>query len=189
MKTDIVPFIKSIEAGASSIMIGHLKVPALDSKPASLSQKIITDLLKEELGFNGLVITDALNMSALKDFGNVPADCIKAGVDILLHPVDADMTVKELLSAIESKEISEDQIDSALDRIMKAKERFSNIKKPDINYKAHAFISEQISDMSITLVKGGPDILPISKDSKTRIVFAGDSDIYRSSILKNHSNS
>jgi len=189
MKTDLLPFIKSIEAGAGSIMIGHLKVPALDSKPASLSKKIITDLLKKELGFNGLIITDALNMSALKDFGNVPVECIKAGVDILLHPVDADMTVKELLSAIESKEISENQIDSALERIIKAKERFSKIKKPDVNYKAHAFISEQISDMSITLVKSSPGILPISKDKDANIVFAGDDDIYKSSILKNHFNS
>lgn len=185
MKTDLMPFIKSIEAGAGSIMVGHLKVPELDSKPASLSKKIITDLLKKELGFNGLVITDALNMSALEDFGNVPAECIKAGVDILLHPVDADVTVTELLSAIESKEISEDQIDRTLERIIKTKERFSKIKKPDINYKAHAFISEQISDMSITLVKSSPDILPIS-NKNAHIVFAGDSDIYKSSILKNH---
>lgn len=189
MKTDLMPFVKSIEAGAGSIMIGHLKVPALDSKPASLSRKIITDLLKKELGFNGLIITDALNMSALKDFGNVPVECIKAGVDILLHPVDADMTVKELLSAIESKEIIEDQIDSTLERIIKAKERFSNIKKPDVNYKAHAFISEQISDMSITLVKSKPDILPLSSDKDANIVFAGDDDIYKSSLLKNHFNS
>jgi beta-glucosidase-like glycosyl hydrolase len=189
IKTDLMPFIKSIEAGAGSIMIGHLKVPALDSKPASLSKKIITDLLKKELGFNGLVITDALSMSALKDSGNVHTECIKAGVDILLHPVDADITVKELLSAIESREISEDQIDSALERIIKAKERFSKIKKPDVNYKAYAFISEQISDMSITLVKSSPGILPISKDKKAQIIFAGDSDIYRSSILKNHFNS
>jgi beta-glucosidase-like glycosyl hydrolase len=186
IKTDLMPFIKSIQTGASSIMIGHLKVPALDSKPASLSKKIITDFLKKELCFNGLIMTDALNMSALKDFGNVPAECVNAGVDILLHPPDADMTVKELLSAIESKEISEDRIDSALERIIKAKKRFGNIKKSDVNYKAHSFISEQISEMSITLIKNSPGILPISN---AKVVFAGDSDIYRSSVLKNHFNS
>ncbi len=188
MKTDLMPFIRAIEAGASSIMIGHLQIPALDSKPASLSKKIITDLLKKDFGFSGLIITDALNMSALKDFGDVPAECIKAGVDILLHPVDADVTVKELLSAIGSKEISEDQIDGALERIIKAKERFSNIKKPDVNYKAHALISEQVSEMSITLVRSKPDILPLSNDKDANIVFAGDSEIYKSSILKNHFN-
>ncbi len=188
MKTDLMPFIRAIEAGAGSIMIGHLKVPALDSKPASLSKEIITGLLKKELGFDGLIITDALNMSALKDFGNVPAECIKAGVDILLHPVDADVTVKELLSAIGSKEISEAQIDSALERIMKAKGKISNIKKPDLNYKAHALISEQISDMSITLIKNSPDILPLSSDKDANLVFAGDSKIYKSSLLKNHFN-
>ena len=189
MNIDIMPFIQAIKIGTSSIMMGHLTIPVIDSKPASLSKKIITDLLKKELGFNGLIITDALNMSALKDFGNVPVECIKAGVDILLHPVDADMTVKELLSAIGSKEISEDQIDSALERIMKAKERFSKIKKPDVNYKAHALISEQVSEMSITLVKSSSGILPISNDKNAHIVFAGDSDIYRSSLLKNHFNS
>ncbi|HCL80979.1 MAG TPA: hypothetical protein DHW81_01735 [Nitrospiraceae bacterium] len=189
MKTDLMPFIRAIEAGAGSIMIGHLQIPALDSKPASLSKKIITDLLRKELGFNGLVITDALNMSALKDFGNVPAECINAGVDILLHPVDADVTVKELLSAIESKEIGEDQIAGALERIMKAKGKISNIKKPDLNYKAHALISEQISDMSITLVKSKPDILPLSNDRDANIVFAGAGETYKSSPLKNHFNS
>lgn len=193
VKNDLIPFIKAIKAGVSSIMIGHLTIPALDSKPASLSKSIITDLLRKELGFDGLILTDALNMNALKDLGHVHVECIKAGVDILLHPMDADMAVKELLSAIGSKEISEDHIDSALERIIKAKERFSKIKNwgnsLDVNYKAHAFISEQISDMSITLVKNSPGILPISKDKAAHIVFAGDYDIYRSSILKNHFNS
>ncbi|GER94543.1 hypothetical protein A45J_2306 [hot springs metagenome] len=190
MKTDLMPFIKSIEIGVSSIMIGHLKVTALDSMPASLSKKIITDVLKKEFGFNGLVITDALNMGALKDYGNIPVECINAGVDILLHPADADITVKELLSAIKSREINEGQIDSALERIIRAKKRFNNIKKTDVNYKAHAFISEQVFDMSITLMKSKPDILPLSSSDKdTYITFAGENEIYKSSLLKNHFNS
>ncbi|MDI6801970.1 MAG: glycoside hydrolase family 3 N-terminal domain-containing protein [Thermodesulfovibrionales bacterium] len=188
IRIDLAPFIHSIKSGVSSIMIGHLTVPAFDSKPASLSKKIITDLLRKELGFDSLIITDALNMNALKDFGNVPAECIKAGVNVLLHPVDADMTVKELLSAIESKEISEDQIDSSLGRIMRAKKKINNIKKADVNYEAHTFISEQISNMSITLVKSSPGILPISKDKNAHILFAGDSEIYKSSLLKNYFN-
>lgn len=187
-KVDLMPFVKAIEAGVSSIMVGHLKLPSLDSMPASISKKIITDLLKRELGFNGLVITDALNMSALKDFGNISAKCISAGVDILLHPIDADITARELLSAIGSKEIIEAQIDSILERILKAKERFNKIKKQVVNYKAHSLISEQLYDMSITLVKSSPGILPISKNRNTNIVFAGDSDAYKSSIFKNYFN-
>ncbi len=71
MTTDIMPFVGAIKAGVSSIMIGHLSVPAIDSMPASLSKMIITDLLRMELGFNGLILSDALNMDALKGNKNI----------------------------------------------------------------------------------------------------------------------
>ena len=186
MKTDILPFIKSIESGASSIMIGHLKVPAFDLMPASLSKNIITDILKKELGFKGIVLTDALNMSALKDFGNIPAMCINAGVDILLHPSDVDAAVKELIMALKSKDVNENRINEAFERIMQTKERLKNINKHIINYEKHFLLSEKISDLSITLVKGNLDALKFYKNKGFQIVFAGDSKIYRSSILKNY---
>lgn len=188
MKTDLMPFIKSIEAGASSVMIGHLKVPALDLKPASLSKKIITDLLKEELGFNGLVITDALNMSALKDFGNIPAECIKAGVDILLHPVDADSAVSELKSAIASKIIIENRIDESIERILNAKKNFKKIKKTHIDCTMHKLISQTIADKSVTLVKTATITIPITENN-THLIASGDSSLYESSLmLKNFRN-
>lgn len=188
MKTDIMPFIKSIKAGASSMMIGHLKVPALDSKPASLSKKIIADLLKKELGFKGLVITDALNMSALKDFSNVHAECINAGVDMLLHPLDVDATVKELVSAIKSKYVKENRINDALYNIIKAKERLKKIRKYDyaVDYEKHILISEKISDSSIAIIKGSLETLNPQKLKDFQIIFAGDKRIYQSSMLKDH---
>ena len=67
MAVDVLPFKEAVEAGASSIMVGHLRIPSVDLKPASLSKKIITDILRSELGFGGLVLTDALNMHALQD--------------------------------------------------------------------------------------------------------------------------
>src|SRR3990172_10040331 len=93
MDTDILPFREAVQAGVSTIMVGHLQIPALDSIPASLSHKVITGLLREGLGFHGLVLTDALNMSALSGIDNLAAKCIHAGVDILLHPSDAELTV------------------------------------------------------------------------------------------------
>jgi len=81
MKTDILPFMEAINTGVNSIMVGHLGIPAIDPGPATLSKRIITGLLRKELSFDGLILTDAL-----KDAANVPAECIKAGVDILLHP-------------------------------------------------------------------------------------------------------
>src|SRR3990172_11327557 len=93
MDRDILPFREAVQAGVSSIMVGHLQIPALDSIPATLSRKVITGLLREGLGFHGLVLTDALNMSALSGIENLAAKCIHAGVDILLHPSDAELTV------------------------------------------------------------------------------------------------
>src|SRR5208283_1144494 len=78
---DLVPFIKAIKAGVSSIMVGHLAVPSLDDVPASLSRKIMYGLLREELGFNGLILTDALDMHALSGTSDVPVKCINAGAD------------------------------------------------------------------------------------------------------------
>jgi beta-glucosidase-like glycosyl hydrolase len=184
MNIDIMPFIEAIKAGVSGIMAGHLSIPALDAKPASLSKKIITDLLKKELGFDGLILTDALNMNALKTFKNVPIECINAGVDILLHPVDADSTVKELMSAVKSKKIKDKQIDNALNRILKAKARFQHLVN-EINYKKHADISTLITDMSITLVKDKAGVLPIRDFSKVQALFVGDSELYRDSLFKN----
>ncbi len=186
MNIDLMPFIHAIKTGISSIMIGHLTVLAFDSKPASLSKKIIIDLLRNELGFSGLILTDALNMNALDGFGNVSAECIAVGVDILLHPVDADQTVKELINAIESKQLNESQIDTALNRILKAKAKLKNIKHAEVDYKKNEAISRQITDMSITLLKSKSGIFPINDLSKVQVVFAGDSELYKSSLLKDY---
>src|SRR3989337_1896992 len=98
---DIRPFAEAIKSGVSSIMIGHLLIPSIDdANPSSLSKKVITCMLRNELGFNGLIMTDALNMSAISGIENVAARCIDAGVDIILHPLDADSTVRELADAV-----------------------------------------------------------------------------------------
>ena len=104
---DILPFVEAVTAGVSSIMVGHLSIPAIDTLPATISIKIITNLLRKELSYEGLVLTDALNMSALNKEKHVSAQCINAGVDILLHPANADSTVKELLQAIDSGEVED----------------------------------------------------------------------------------
>jgi len=182
---DLMPFLKAVEAGVSSIMVGHLSVPEIDSKPASLSEKIITDLLRKEIGFNGLILTDALNMKALKDFENVPAECVKAGADILLHPFDADLTVKALLSAVESKEITEEQIDEAINRIAKAKMKIQSARKQEIDYQSHRILSSQITDMSITLLQN-TEGLPILDPMRTQIVLAGEQKFFESTPFKNY---
>ncbi|MDH5202158.1 MAG: hypothetical protein OEZ31_04330 [Nitrospirota bacterium] len=186
MTTDIMPFVEAINTGASSIMIGHLSVPSVDSKPASLSKMIITDLLRKELGFNGLILSDALNMDALRNFENIPTECINSGVDVLLHPVDADLTVKELISALNKNKIKEEQIDAVIGRVVKIKARIQYVKKTAVAHKQHVKLSEHITEMSITLVKDKKGLLPISDPSRIHVVFAGDRRLYKSSLLKNY---
>jgi beta-glucosidase-like glycosyl hydrolase len=193
---DLMPFVEAVKTGVSSIMIGHLRIPAIDSKPASLSRRIITDLLRERLRFDGLILTDALNMKALEGFKHVPTECIRAGADILLHPLDADVTVKELRVAVEEMMISEEDIDVAVRRILKTKVKIQNITTPlcpplvrgelkggEVDYKSHEILSSQITDKSVTLLKNTTG-LPIADESKVHVVLAGENTFFESSPLK-----
>jgi beta-N-acetylhexosaminidase len=187
MNVDILPFQKAINTGVSSIMIGHLSIPSIDYEPASISKKMITNILRTELGFEGVILTDALNMNALKNIEDVPVKCIKAGADILLHPVDVDLTVEELLYAVESKELTEEQIDAAVTRILKTKVKVrGELKGVGVDYQRHEILSSQVTDMSITLVKNTPGLLPILDENKIHIVLAGDDKFFESSLFRSY---
>lgn len=129
MDFDIIPFKDAIKDGAAVIMIGHLAVPNItsDNVPASLSKEIINDFLKDELGFEGLVVTDALNMKAITDNytqKDIYKMAINAGVDLLLMPKDsleAFNMVKELVS---EGTISEEQIDKSVKKILTLKSEY-----------------------------------------------------------------
>ncbi|MCE5311638.1 MAG: hypothetical protein LLF86_00635, partial [Nitrospiraceae bacterium] len=84
LETELIPFKAALDAGARSIMVGHLLAPAFDDKPATLSGAVVR-YIRDAIGFNGLIMTDALNMSALKDYGSIHVKCLNAGMDILLH--------------------------------------------------------------------------------------------------------
>ncbi len=173
-RMDLVPFIKAIETGVSSIMIGHLAVQSLDDVPASFSKKIMHDLLREELGFKGLILTDALDMHALSDRGNLPVKCINAGADLLLHPADADDAVSRLRSAFASGEIDEMTINIAVGRIMKAKERLERIMPGAADHEANRGLAARIAEKSITLVKHTPGLLPLTGTKEVCLIVAGD---------------
>ena len=171
---DLVPFIKAIETGVSSIMIGHLAVQALDNVPASFSKKIMHGLLREELGFKGLILTDALDMHALSNIGNLPVKCINAGADLLLHPTDAGDAVNRLRSAVASGEIDESTINNAAGRIVKAKERLGSIVPGAADYEANWSLPSRIAEKSITLVKNTPGLLPLTEAKEVCLIVAGD---------------
>lgn len=183
MSTDVVPFSAAISQGVSSIMVGHLSIPAVDSVPASLSLQI-HEMLRSELGFQGVILTDALTMSALDDIHDPAVRCLNAGADILLHPADPDETVRTLLSAVYSGQLQEGRIDGALTRIMHRKEALQNPIGEDIDYHANAILSSRVTDKSITLIKKMPGVVPLEEGDNVHIVIAGDQEASPRSPLR-----
>lgn len=164
---ELYPFRNLIQAGVSSIMIAHLSVPSLDScenLPATLSQDIVSGLLRNELGFGGLVITDALNMKGVTKYykpGEVDVKAFMAGNDILLFSEDVPTAVKEIKKTIENGQISQARLEYSVKRILMAKYNaglndYKELKLENLDEKINAQTSEffeQASKMSITLLR------------------------------------
>lgn len=126
MELELIPFKDAIENGADVIMVGHLAIPSItgNSKPASLSKEVITELLKKELGFNGIVITDALNMGALtKQYTEeeIYINAINAGIDILLMPEFDNETIEIILKGVEEGTIKVEEINDSVEKILELK--------------------------------------------------------------------
>ncbi len=126
MELELKPFIDAIDNGAEIIMVGHLALPKItgDTTPASLSRKIVTDLLKEELGFEGVVTTDALNMGALTNEytkEEIYINAINAGVDLLLMPDFDKETINIIANAIKNETIWLEQINDSVSKILSLK--------------------------------------------------------------------
>ncbi len=124
--SDFVPFQAGIEAGADFVMVSHVVVPEVDTNglPSSLSEKVITDILRNELGFEGVIITDALNMKAITDYyptEEAAVMAIEAGADMLLMPDDYNKAYEALLAAVQDGTISEERINDSLRRIYRVK--------------------------------------------------------------------
>ena len=124
---ELVPFRKVIDAGIGSIMTAHVSVPALEPDPnipATLSSRVLTDLLQRQLGFSKLVVTDSLTMAGLANgfwMGDAAVRAIKAGVDVLLDPPNPDVVCQAVLEAAERGEISSERIDHSVRKILDAK--------------------------------------------------------------------
>ncbi len=124
--SDFVPFSAGIEAGADFVMVSHATAPALDEDnvPSSLSKKVITDILRGELGFEGVVITDALDMTAITDYytpEEAAVMALEAGADMLLMPEDFEKAYNAVLAAVQDGTLSEERINESLNRIYRVK--------------------------------------------------------------------
>ncbi len=169
MQRELVPFRAGINAGCSLIMSAHVEYPALDSTgtPATLSRPILVDLLRNELGFTGVVCSDSLLMAGVRDRfdseGAMAVATLNAGVDLLLDIDDPISTVTYMLKAVEDGELSVDRIEEAYERIHLLKENVFSIKpelsSEDIAQGSKASLS--VAKQAIKIIKSG-DALPLS---------------------------
>ncbi len=126
---ELPPFRQAIAAGVDSVMVAHVTVPALDSDPnhvATISPAVVSDLLEKQLGFKGLIVTDALDMAGLthlfaNDIGRAAVEAFKAGNDLLLIPADLGASYRAMVKAVESGEISKQRLDHSVLKILKIK--------------------------------------------------------------------
>lgn len=170
---DAQPFVAAIRRGVSCVMMGHLNLRVIDALPATLSPKMHA-LLRNTLGFNGIVMTDALTMSALDDTPETAIQAVLAGADILLHPSDPHKTVDLLREAVSKGIVREERIRDALTKIVRRKASLPRMKQRRVDYRAHASLSEAIAKKSVTLVKNTPGIVPLSRRGTIQIFTGGD---------------
>ncbi|HQF43486.1 MAG TPA: glycoside hydrolase family 3 N-terminal domain-containing protein, partial [Ignavibacteriaceae bacterium] len=176
MENELKPFISLIENKVPAIMTGHLNVPAFESDnkiPASLSYNIITKLLKEQLGFKGLIMTDALDMKAVTNYYSNSEACVmafKAGNDILLMPPSIRDGITSIYDAVKSGKISEERLNESVKKILTLKRWLKldtkNYKQETdlpkrIRLEEHYHLSKIIAENSITIVKADKELLPI----------------------------
>ena len=175
---EMPPFRQAIDGGIDAIMVAHISVPFLDPDPrriATTSPKVIKEVLRQKMGFQGIVITDALDMGALtrlytKDPGRSCVDAFKAGNDVLLIPLDIGACFRSMLAAVHSGEIPMADLDASALKMLRAKASLGLHKRrfvdttilPDkIAAPENLILGQQIADDALTLLRDGGKILPL----------------------------
>jgi beta-glucosidase-like glycosyl hydrolase/CubicO group peptidase (beta-lactamase class C family) len=180
---ELVPFRAAIAAGVDTIMTGHLSVPALEPDPnipATLSSNILQGLLRKELGFHGLIVTDAMDMGGITVRyapGEAAVRAVVAGADCLLMPPVPDAAFEALQGAVKSGRISKQRLDESVRRVLQAKARLGlhQNRLVDVNALNHKFGSaawqkeaQEISDRGVTLLRDTPHRLPLDGTKPSR---------------------
>ncbi len=175
---ELPPFRRAIAAGVDAVMTAHVSVPALEPEPnrvATTSSAVVTGLLKNQMGFQGIVVTDALDMAGLtrlyaNDIGRAAVEAFKAGNDMLLIPADLDASYNSMLKAVRSGEITSQRLDQSVRKILELKaslglhksrlvdlgEISARVAKPE-----NLALGQRIADEALTLVREGGHLLPL----------------------------
>jgi beta-N-acetylhexosaminidase len=175
---ELPPFRQAIAAGVDSVMVAHVTVPALDPDPnhvATISPAIVSDLLEKQLGFKGLVVTDALDMAGLthlfaNDVGRAAVEAFKAGNDLLIIPADLGASYRAMMKAVLSGEIPEQRLDASVLKILKIKASIglNEARAVDLNTinsmvgkPENIAFGQEVADAAITMVRDNGKVLPL----------------------------
>ncbi|MFZ0292687.1 MAG: glycoside hydrolase family 3 N-terminal domain-containing protein [Candidatus Sulfotelmatobacter sp.] len=182
---ELPPFRQAIAAGVDSVMVAHVTVPALDSDPnhvATISPTIVSDLLQKQLGFKGIVVTDALDMAGLthlfaNNIGRAAVEAFKAGNDLLLIPADFPASYNAMIQTVQSGEISQERLDRSVLKILEAKASLGLQSARMVDIKALAEVvgkpqnlafGQQVADEAVTLVRDNGKVLPLKSSVKNQ---------------------
>lgn len=183
---ELYPYKELFKKGVGGVMVAHLNVPNLESRaglPSSLSYKIVTELLKEKLGYDGLIFTDALNMKGAADYGQpgeIDLAAFKAGNDVLLFSEDPPKAITKIVEAYNDKEITEERLSYSVKKILTAKfdaglENYQPIKMEhlikDLNGDVNAVLYKEAINLAITIIKNEDQVVPLKKNTDEKIAF------------------
>lgn len=183
------PFRAAIRSGTDAVMTGHIAVPALDDFgiPATLSSKILTGILREELDFKGIIVTDALEMGGIAQgfsAGDAAVRSLLAGADVLLMPSDPEAAINAVLAAVKSGQIPQKRIDESVMRILLAKAKLGLATKKLVSLNAipkvvnspeSNAVAQEISDRGVTLVRNQDDFIPLKAPGATAFFILAES--------------
>lgn len=190
---ELPPFRQAINTGAAAVMVAHIWYPALDPHrrlPASLSPNVVGGLLRRELGFDGLVLTDALDMNAVDlefPFGEAAVMAVEAGVDMIAlgpssGPASIQAALDALLAAVESGRISMARLDESVRRILRVKARFGLLDwmpleeetaAQRVNAEAHAALVEELFRAGVTVAYDRANLVPVPAERSVSMIFLG----------------
>ncbi|HVL99606.1 MAG TPA: glycoside hydrolase family 3 N-terminal domain-containing protein [Egibacteraceae bacterium] len=184
MNVHVAPFAQAINAGADAVMTAHMIVRAVDPDlPATLSRRVLTGLLREELGFDGLIVTDALEMGALANFwdsAEIAVMALQAGADVLLMPADMDLAYRGVLDAVRSGQISRRRIEESVMRILRAKYARGLFHNPYpehpldvVGSPAHQAVAVEAGERATTLVANDAGLLPLDAAEVASVLVTG----------------
>ncbi len=182
---ELRPFQAAIQAGIGGIMTAHVAVPALnggDGGASTLSAAVMTDLLRREMGFDGILFTDAMDMAAISGrlgAGEAAVRAIEAGADVILMPPAVEPAIEGILKAVEGGRVPEARIDESVRRLLNVKEQLHLEKSRTVDLEAipytvgigaHTEVADEIGRRSITLLRNGKDILPLRGTRSARVL-------------------